>query len=134
MVIDISLATANTTPLQLPQGEFDSANFIQFSFAGLAAADAFTFQLILADHTLADTGSEKDATIIRAITFPVTVPAGARRTDGDGAGGYYFCTDVIVDIRGIPSSADQHQWHLVCTDVGGSTVRLLRYRGIQDGS
>ena len=52
---------------------------------------------------------------------------------GDRGLGYYFAPDIIVDIRGVRSSGPDIEWHLACTNVGGTTVRLFGWRGTKDG-
>lgn len=129
---DITANTANTSPMIFPREELDGANFVNLCFATAAVVN-FKGQLVLTDRMTPDTGAEIDETIIRAVDISITTAATARRTDADGAAGYYI-SDAIVDIRGVGSSGDIQQWYLCLTDVGQSTVRLLRYKGTKDGS
>jgi hypothetical protein len=117
--------------MEFPQGELDDADFVNLIFATDAASKSPTFMLVLADRQVLDTGAEGDPSVVRAIEVkPQAMDAAtARRTDGDGAGGYYFTHDVTVDLRGFSSRKDVRMWYLSCTGLGAATqVRLIDYR------
>jgi hypothetical protein len=131
-VLDITNTTANAAPMLFPKNELDDAEFVNIC-VGTAASASPTFQLLLVDHSLEDASASSPAepTIIRAILFTGTLQAGARRTNAAGTAGDFITQEQIIDVRGVASSTDQLRWHLVCSSVAGTTVRILRYAAIR---
>ncbi len=127
---DISITTAAVAPAIMPE-EFADADFVNFVFiSDDADNNAMLFELVLAD-TVKDGDAENDPLIIRSIPIAPSQINGARRTDGQGDAGWYFTTDMIVDIRGVHSGGAR-RWYLCCTGIGlATTVALMAHNIIR---
>ena len=132
--VSIAVTTAGTAPCRLPRALTDGVHHLNICLGVLADNKAITAQLLLADADVLD--QDENPSIIRVVKLAPTQWTPGRRTDGDGADGYYFTTDVIADIQGCGSGKSlgggwmhDRRWFLGMTSVDQSTVRLYGVAG-----
>jgi hypothetical protein len=107
--------------------ELDGADGIICEFAFDATINVYTFEMILADHTLPDASDQP--TVVRSVRRQIVANANERRTDAGGASGFYLEEPQGFDLRGVSSGGHALRWYLVLSFAAvAGTVYLMRYR------